>query len=235
MSYILEALKKAEQQRELGRVPSIETVHEQVRNKGSSRWLWLITGIVGVNALVLLLSLWPEESREVPAADADRAGQATKGDSVALLHSSPSPEQSRQQATAPEEVVPPPDPMTEAVAQEFREPATQRAAPEHVQAPPAVEPAAAVAPPVVAEATEPGDSPLPVWPRIPEHLLADLSTGLRLDVHVYAKQPQERFVLINLKKYQEGETLQEGPRLDEITSEGVVLSYRGERFRVQAQ
>lgn len=76
---------------------------------------------------------------------------------------------------------------------------------------------------------------LPVWPKVSSRILSALGGGLRLDVHVYAEAPADRFVLINLQKYHEGEQLQEGPVLDAITPEGVVLSYRGERFVVRAQ
>jgi general secretion pathway protein B len=76
---------------------------------------------------------------------------------------------------------------------------------------------------------------IPTWPQIPGDLLEQLSGGLRLDVHVFATQPADRFVLINMKKYHQGQQLQEGPRLDEITADGVILTLRGEKFRLQAQ
>ena len=46
---------------------------------------------------------------------------------------------------------------------------------------------------------------------------------LHLDVHVYATKPAERFVYINMRKYQEGATLAEGPVLERIRRDGVVL------------
>ncbi len=83
-------------------------------------------------------------------------------------------------------------------------------------------------------ASGPGED-LPVWPQIPQALFAQLPDSLRLDVHVYAKNPAERFVLVNLQKYREGETLREGPLLEAITPEGVILSFRGQRFRMLAK
>jgi general secretion pathway protein B len=58
---------------------------------------------------------------------------------------------------------------------------------------------------------------------------------LHIDMHVYAKQPADRFVFINMHKYTEGQTLAEGPRLDEITPDGVVLFYKGQQLRLQRQ
>ena len=53
---------------------------------------------------------------------------------------------------------------------------------------------------------------------------------LRLDLHVYAIDPAERFVFINMRKLKEGESLPEGVRVEQITPTGVALSYRGQRF-----
>jgi len=51
--------------------------------------------------------------------------------------------------------------------------------------------------------------------------------ALRVDLHVYAAKPEERFVLINMHRLHEGETLPEGVRVDSITPEGVVVSFQG--------
>jgi general secretion pathway protein B len=53
---------------------------------------------------------------------------------------------------------------------------------------------------------------------------------LRLDLHVFAARPQDRFVMINMHKLREGDTLPEGVHVDSITPEGAVLSYNGSKF-----
>jgi general secretion pathway protein B len=55
---------------------------------------------------------------------------------------------------------------------------------------------------------------------------------LHLDLHVYASQPQQRFVFVNSRKYREGDTLAEGPVVEAITPDGAVLNFRGSRFRL---
>jgi general secretion pathway protein B len=229
MSYILEALKKAEQQRGLGRVPGLDSVHEQARGGARRRWLWALTGVLILNVAVLLVVVWPEQwwDRRVelavqsapPPADypsealseqplSPRAVQAevphpTGEPARQPLLSAPAPEEQRQQQL-------PPRPAVVGDAQ-------IAARPQH---------------------TEPGSSEavrIPTWPQIPGYLLEQLSGSLRLDVHVFATQPADRFVLINMKKYHQGQQLQEGPRLDEITADGVILTLRGEKFRLQAQ
>jgi hypothetical protein len=53
---------------------------------------------------------------------------------------------------------------------------------------------------------------------------------LRLDLHAYAVRPEDRWVIINMHKVHEGDSLPEGVRVESITPEGAVLSYQGSRF-----
>jgi general secretion pathway protein B len=56
---------------------------------------------------------------------------------------------------------------------------------------------------------------------------------LRLDLHVYAVKPADRFVFINMRKLREGETLPEGVRVEEITPTGAQLIFHGKRFTIE--
>ena len=53
---------------------------------------------------------------------------------------------------------------------------------------------------------------------------------LHIDIHVYSENAAERFVFINMKKYDEGSFLDEGPLIKAITEEGVVLEQNGISF-----
>ena len=47
-----------------------------------------------------------------------------------------------------------------------------------------------------------------------------------INVHVFDDNPERRFVLINMDKYKEGERIaNNGPLVQEITREGVVVDY----------
>jgi general secretion pathway protein B len=59
--------------------------------------------------------------------------------------------------------------------------------------------------------------------------------AMRLDLHVYANNPAERFVFVNMRKLREGESLADGTRVETITPTGAVLSYRGTRFTLQSE
>jgi general secretion pathway protein B len=73
---------------------------------------------------------------------------------------------------------------------------------------------------------------LPSWYELPQEFRNQLDVP-HPDLHVYSEEPQNRFILVNLKKYREGETLDSGLVLEEILPDGMVMSYRGERFTVE--
>lgn len=53
---------------------------------------------------------------------------------------------------------------------------------------------------------------------------------LAMNAHVYSSTPGRGFVMINGRRYGEGDELEEGPVVEEIRRDGAVMSYRGERF-----
>jgi general secretion pathway protein B len=59
--------------------------------------------------------------------------------------------------------------------------------------------------------------------------------ALAINLHVYAGDPRQDFVVLNGRRYQQGAQLQEGPTLERITSDGVVLNHRGLRFLLPRQ
>ena len=77
-----------------------------------------------------------------------------------------------------------------------------------------------------------GGAPFPAYRciRTPRATSGTQLPPLRLDLHVFAVRPQDRFVMINMHKLREGDTLPEGVHVDSITPEGAVLSYNGSRF-----
>jgi general secretion pathway protein B len=54
--------------------------------------------------------------------------------------------------------------------------------------------------------------------------------ALNLDVHSFSTNPAERFVVINMQRYQAGDTLKDGPKVIRIVPNGVVLEYHGQEF-----
>jgi len=59
--------------------------------------------------------------------------------------------------------------------------------------------------------------------------------ALRLDLHVYADRPADRYALINMHKARGGDMLPEGARVVAIDRDGVELSYHGTQFMLRPQ
>jgi hypothetical protein len=58
---------------------------------------------------------------------------------------------------------------------------------------------------------------------------------LKLDLHAYSANPEERFVFLNMMKLREGQSTPAGVRVENITPDGAVLSWQGSRFFLQRQ
>ena len=64
MSYILDALKKAERERQFAKIPTVNTVHRSSWDRQRPIWLWIAGAAVLANAGVLIWLLRPEPVRE---------------------------------------------------------------------------------------------------------------------------------------------------------------------------
>ena len=111
-------------------------------------------------------------------------------------------------------------------------------APVAVAAPePAEQRSAAPASPPATSAPAPAAAP---WEGLP--YLEELPSAFRgsvpqvtVDVHVFTDNPEQRFVLVNLRRFREGERLPSGLRLEHITPDGVALEWQGRRFRLTSR
>jgi general secretion pathway protein B len=208
MSFILDALRKSENERQRNQQPGIAMSQVPQARKGTRIWLPLVALLVGVN-LSLLLVMWLMSDE--PAAPANNA-----------LPPSPT--------TSPTASAPP---ATTPAYQERPAPSSAVTSPSAVAAPD--EP-----PDSTAAFTPNAGKPVGVDENIPsmeELLLANLISvpPLHLDIHVYSEVTDERFVFINMNRYNEGQTLSEGPMLQAITPSGVVLRHQGYDFLVTRQ
>lgn len=89
----------------------------------------------------------------------------------------------------------------------------------------------------VAASTEPNSrssDAIPALRDLPPDIRAEIP-ALEVNVHTYARAPEGRMVFINMKRYGEGDRLSEGPVIDAITPDGVVLVHDQRRFRLPAR
>ncbi len=253
MSYILEALRKAERERSVGQVPDLTAVCALPAPPTKRVWPWvLLVGALGINAAVLALVFIPHQQPAVspPAAPASTAGAPrlaaapSPGELTAADFASPAPPAVPKAAPQPAEKPPvkvaKQEPPSAPESPKNRRASSVRAEPLDTSPPlatrsplpelPAEEPRhpPGVKTPAVA-ARRPATPPDP--PLAPNYVAPELS----MDVHVYSERPSERFVLINARRYREGEQLKEGPVVEAITREGALLRYGEQRFMLTLQ
>jgi general secretion pathway protein B len=232
MSFILDALKKSESDRQRQNGPALFEVKVAPPRARLPLWAIAIALLLAVNAGVVawMLLRRPLHSEAATAAAAPVAATMPAPVLPSPQPAPPPPAASAPLASAPSPGVAPPSTVP-ASATETNPPSSPVASAPNTSAENAED---------LAPATEPG---APLGSHVHRGtvdgvpLYQDWATTpgthvpqLRLDLHVYAARPQERFVMINMKKLREGDSLPEGVRVESITPEGAVLSYNGSRF-----
>jgi general secretion pathway protein B len=210
MSFILDALRKSETERqhkgsaEFANVPTSDD-----RREGPPAWLWVLGALLLINLAVLIgIFLRPDVAPEPVAA-------------------APPPAQPVVETRAEEE---PRGDFASRVA------AARENAPAVEEAPPSVEeaPAAITTPPIATPVAAPvvASPPANALPTIHEVRAQGRVSlpDLHVDIHVFSEVASDRFVFINMNKHKEGSQLAEGPLVKEITPDGVVLSMNGTTF-----
>lgn len=213
MSYILEALRRAESERERGKVPGL---HSQAWADGATAAP--ATGRPGarrgaqpllIGGLVLLL---------------------LAGAGAYMWWSRPAPAPAPVLASA--EPAPPPAP-TASVALPPPPPVPASALP--LPPPPVVLPA-----PLPTPAPAPAATPAPAArPAAPIPTLAELSPALRAELPplqvggaMHSDTPANRMLILNGQVYREGDAIAPGLQLEQIQLRSAVLLYKGQRLRL---
>ncbi len=196
MSFILDALKKSESERQQQGSAEFAGVPTSSGRQKTPRWLWILGVLLAINLAVLLGLLFRPASS--PAATPVASDPAT-------IHN---------------------DDFAEQVA-EARQNVPPREEPRLVT----VESAQTTNLPPAATVTRPAAN-FATLPTI-HQVIADGKVTLpelHVDIHVFSETPGDRFVFINMNKHNEGSRLAEGPIVEEITPDGVVLNHNGTLF-----
>jgi general secretion pathway protein B len=225
MSFILDALKKSEAERQRQSVPGLMDAGVVPPRRGLPLWALAICALLVVNVVILAAMLFRQQAPAGPTRPA--ATQAAP----------PAPRAAAASAAADTAHFSPLD-SAPVYAQEVP-----------VDEPAGGTPAAGGPPPVLRRervdpalttAAAPRDSDASadeVLPEISELNLtgAQALPELHLDVHVWATNPADRFVYINMRKYREGAVIEDGLTLERIRRDGIVLNYQGLRFLMPRQ
>ena len=218
MSFILDALKKSETERQQqggAEFASVPTSDAQPRR---NTWIWIVGFLLAVNLAVMLgILLRPATVEPVASTPAEVAPAGSQP--VAPVAAEPA---SEAPAAFADQVAMALDTRPEPTA---AEPVAESPAAESTSAPVLEQPPAAPAPareriPTIDELRLAGSTDLP---------------ELRIDIHVFSENPDERFVFINMNKHRERSVLAEGPAVREIRPDGVILEHRGQVFLLPRQ
>jgi general secretion pathway protein B len=228
MSFILDALKKSESERQRQAGPALLEMRIVRPSRRLPVWALVVGVLLIISVAVLAWLAW--HSTAAPATAAAPVAPAAAGAAGNAPAAAPPAATVAQPplgtvpgtpgaAPAPATLIPPlaaaPTPSQAATAATDSNPAD-------------TEPA--VTPPAGSTREAESTSNL--------HTYAELGGSLpelRLDLHVYAPNPAERYAFINMHKVREGDTTAEGVQVKEITREGVVLDYRGTEFLLGRQ
>ena len=209
MSFILDALKKSESDRQQSNRPESAYVATGADESTPSRWVLFVGALLLINVVVLLIVFLRPEPTVIaaPAVTAVDEERVQDPDSFRDLVANAR----ETQITSPVQEI---DAGSELSSPPIRT-IEREIAVADVPMPAPAPSASAIAYQSFNEARANGSVELP---------------DLHLDLHVYNSTPGDRFVFINMSRYGEKTTLTEGPFVTEIVPEGVILEYSGARF-----
>jgi general secretion pathway protein B len=238
MSFILDALKKSENDRQRQSAPALFEVKVAAPRRSFPLWALGLGVLLGVNVLILLWFLLrdpapansaPAAASEIAAPQAPAAAAATPPGMVTVPATSTYIPAGGAPAISTDPGVVTPShtpPLAEEPVLSGQEPSVP---PDYDARDyrPAITPAQANA---VAAARREMSAPSRDEVVAQGTQLPDL----RLDLHVYDPDPAKRFVFVNMRKLREGDSTPEGVRLDTITQTGAKFSFRGTDFTIEA-
>ena len=231
MSYILEALRRADAERRRGAVPGLHAqpgggVTTDREPSGRIGPLALI-GVAVVMVLAGASGAWWWAVQR-PIAPTPAPVPAPVPAPIAMPSVSPAPQPAVDRAATPPVVLPaesataPPLPAVPAPALPRARPAVAAASrPGGVARADAAPDTVASAPP----------ARLPLLAELPEALRREMA-GLSINGSVYAEQPAARLVILNGQVFREGESPATDLRIEQIRPRSVVFNLRGQRFEM---
>jgi general secretion pathway protein B len=209
MSYILDALKKAEQGRKQGRAPALFAVQSaELPVVSKPLWPWIAAIALILNGAGLFYWLQKRD--------------AEHGTAQSVISPVDLPQQKQLPAAAivvaseamPKPVLPPVEAAPTAVIGAMGTSAKKTENGKATKSMPTEETLAVTL-------------PLAQLPSEIQQAIPKLAVGM----HMYSDRPSNRLVSINNRPLHEGDELSAGLKLVEIRSDGVVFSYKGYRFR----
>lgn len=222
MSFILDALKKAESERNRAAGPVLMNVRIAPPRRHLPAWAWVLGCVLLANLAVLawLLSRTPQASivAAAPAGPANATTAPVMAASSGALPAAPASGAAAQPAGTVYATPPPSLPAGSGTLPPATTITRDRSPPTTTITPGRSTPADLATLPSLQDVVAAG---------------VDLPT-LVMNMHVYDPTPRERYVLLNGLRLAEGEFTPDGIKVETITERGAVLDARGHRFLLSA-
>lgn len=244
MSYILDALQRADAERERGHVPGLNSqiVPPAGRHKRAParRWQpWHTVAVVAVLLALAGLAWWLAPGEEPPVAAPAVEAPVTPAAAPPVTAAPDASATARADAVREpvQPILAPPRPEPPRPASNAASPVTKAAAPAAPAvaptAPPAASTAVAAAPPAASAPAAPEAAAGPV------RSFAELSPEARAQLpavnvsgSTYSKNPALRMLIVNGKVVQEGQEIAPGLKLETIGQRNAVLNHQGLRYSI---
>ena len=230
MSYILDALKRADAERERGAVPGLQSRHAAAPAAKSGRsvqnGVWLAAAALALGGTAAGLWLWQAPSGT--------------GRLAAVAPAVATPPPLALATPAPPPLLPMPAPPTVATlprAVASAPPVVNRVAPKSAPRPAPATSAVTLQPPPrpdpVAKAAlgQPAPPAVQMLSQLPEDLRRQIPP-LVITGSVYSSNPDKRLLLVNNQVLAQGSLAAPGVTLEQIQAKSSVFSFQGTRFRV---
>lgn len=239
MSYILEALKRSDQLRQLGATPTLLTVQTPMTATKQPIYLYFglfATALLGAGILIGWLHPWQTAPAAEPIAEKSPISIPHRTAPAPLPKSLEMAEKTAQEQPAPNSA-PPVQPTSIAAGIKPEIPTSTRT--ERHSAPPKTAATTLHLVPVKLAGTaetanaalEPRVTPMAELPL----LIRQELPAMKIQVHAYSSKPKDRLVSINDRILREGDSLTPGLRLEQITPDGLIFSHKEYRFRRDIQ
>ncbi len=218
MSYILDALKKSEQERGHGNIPDVQTVHSSslnYRNEKKTYWPYILIIAVLLNLIAIVYFIVNKENPAETTQQTNVIAHTTTENRpvVKALVTAQSPaavSDDNSEKKTPEK----PSPIAEEKTVEIKKQVADKT--ETI--------VATQEKPVVNEPAAIID-----FYELPESIKHDLP-AIVITAHVYSSNPEQRSIVINNNFMEQGEYVLDGLILYEITPDGAIFNYQGTLF-----
>lgn len=237
MSYILDALKKSDQQRQHTKAPTLQSTHAVPASPRARRIavnIWLAIALVGIGLLIGWWRPWEREASAIAPPPSPLTSTPTPPSSptpavVAPLVKMPSAPaiQAHPSATNMGEI------PASAQSVENATKAAEKTAASTFSTPVNAPVNTSVSPPASAPHSAPNPSsetPLLQQHELPPEVQQTLPSVI-IAFHQYSSNPADSRVMINNSVLHAGNWVAPGLKLEQITANGVILSYQGYRFQ----